>query len=126
MAGLFQSLKSMISGPKTYSFVVAKSFKGFKKFPMEVNLDVEAKENNEKFKNTKTAGMTLIFKDVAQDRIDVYLSDLKIGFISNPKGITELRNDKISDFGLKFEEDHVFDADTSEVRFRAHLFANYK
>ena len=65
MTGLFSSLKSKVFGQKEYSFVVAKSFKGFKKFYMEVNLDPEAKENNLKFKDIKTDGMPLVFKDIA-------------------------------------------------------------
>lgn len=126
MTGLFSSLKSKVFGQKEYSFVAAKSFKGFKKFYMEVNLDPEAKENNLKFKDIKTDGMPLVFKDIAQDRIDVYLNNIKIGFICDGNRLADLRENKVTDFAVKFEEDHVFDADSSETRFRAHLLAKYK
>ena len=126
MTGLFKSLKSLFSSKNVYSFVVAKSFKGFRKFPMEVNLDPEAKKNNLKFKNVDVAGMTLEFRDISADRIDVYLDNIKIGYLWEQKGLNELRNNMIAEFSVKFEEDHVYDADKSETRFRAHLLAKYK
>ena len=126
MSGLFSKLKNVFSKePQTYSFTQTKSFKGFKKFPMEVNLDPVAKANNLKFKDADLAGMSIVFKDVAPDRIDVFLNDMYIGYIWEKDRISDLRNNKISDFHVKFQEDRVFDATTEEIRFRAHLLTKY-
>lgn len=124
MARFLNFLKTMISG-KEYSFTVAKSFRGFKSFPMEVYLDQEARDNNYLFRSVNVVGMPLVFKDVSPDRIDVILNNLKIGYISEDKCLKALRGNQISDFGIKFEEDHIFDAEKSEYRYRAHLFAKY-
>ena len=62
MAGFLNFLKTMISG-KEYSFTVAKSFRGFKSFPMEVYLDQEARDNNYLFRSVNVVEMPLVFKD---------------------------------------------------------------
>lgn len=126
MSGLFNQLKNaLLKEPKTYSFTQTKSFKGFKKFPMEVNLDPKAKANNLIFRDVDLSGMPILFKDISPDRIDVFLNDIYIGYICEKDRLSDLRNNKISDFHVKFEEDRVFDATTEEIRFRAHLLAKY-
>lgn len=127
MTGLFNQFKKLMSKePTVYSFTQAKSFRGFKKFPMEVNLDPLAKANNLKFKNVDLTGMLIVFKDVAADRIDVFLNDIYIGYVHEQDRLKDLRNNKISDFHIKFEEHRVFDASHEEIRFRGHLLAKYK
>lgn len=127
MAGLIRKFIKVISKkPTYYTFVQTKSYKGFKKFPMEVNLDPQARSNNLKFKDTDLNDMPIVFKDIATDRIDVFLNDIFIGYIREQDKLADLRNNKISDFHVKFEEDRIFDAIHEEIRFRAHLLAKYK
>ena len=127
MAGLFNQLKNLLSKePTLYSFTQTKSFKGFKRFPMEVNLDPQARANNLKFKDINLTDMPIVFKDTAPDRMDVFLNDIYIGYIREQDKLADLRNNKISDFYVKFEEDRIFDATHEEIRFRAHLLAKYR
>lgn len=130
MGGLFNQLKGLFSKDqeeiKYYSFTQPKSFRGFKKFPMDVAIDPEAKANNEKFRDVDISGASITFYDVAPDRINVKLNDTYIGFISKADKISDLRSGKITDFYVKFEEDHIFDGANEEYRYRAHLLAKYK
>lgn len=128
MAGLFDMFKKPKAQEpvKIGSFVNTKSFRGFKKFPMEVNIDPIAKQNNETFSGVDVSGAVLDFYDGAPDRINVHLNGVYIGYISQSDRINDIRSGRITDFHVKFEEDHVFSGDRDEYRFRAHLFAKYK
>lgn len=128
MAGLFDMFKKPKAQEpvKIGSFVNAKNFRGFKKFPMEVNIDPIAKRNNEALRGVDTSGAVLDFYDIAPDKISVHFNGTYIGYISNNDRINDLRSGRITDFHVKFEEDHVFDGAHEEYRFRAHLLAKYK
>ena len=130
MSGLFNQIRGLFAKDqadiKVYSFTQAKSFRGFKKFPMEVAIDPEAKANNETFRDVDISGASIDFYDVAPDRINVKLNGIYIGYISKQDRISDLRSGNIIDFHVKFEEDHIYDADHEEYRYRAHLLAKYK
>lgn len=117
---------------KEYPFVLAKSFRGFKKMAMEVHFDPECRENNLLFKDVNVIGWTATFKDVAPDLIELWLDGKKIGNIRDAKNLTPIREGQISDIYLKFEEDEMITADKDgnpkvyEVRPRFHLLVKYK
>ena len=126
--GLFDVFKKApVPAPvRVYSFTNTKNFRGFKKFAMEVNLDPAARDNNLSFRDADVTGAQIDFYDVAPDRINVHLNGVYIGYIYKQDGLDALRSGRIMDFHVKFEEDHVFDANHEEWRFRAHLLAKYK
>lgn len=126
MSGLFTQVKNLFSKePTIYTFTQTKSFRGFKKFPMEVHIDPQARANNIKFKGADLTNMPIVFKEVSPEKIDVFLNDIYIGYIHEKDRLDDLRNNKISDFHIEFKEDRIFDGTHEEIRFRAHLLAKY-
>lgn len=127
--GLFDRFKKQSLAPTTpqikeYSYITAKHFRGFHKFPMVVFGDEEAMKNQKKFKGRDVTGLPIVFRDYGEGAA-VILDGLKIGTLYN-SSLETLRSGSVTDVYVKFEEDTIIGNNKVEKRFRAHLIVKEK
>lgn len=102
-----------------YTYVLAKHYKGFKKMGLEIHFDPVTRENNLKFLDVDVTGKTLTIKDVAPDRMELWLDGLIIAIIPDEKNRQAIRDGKVTDVYLRMDEDHIIhDIEKNDVETR--------
>ena len=122
---LFKTEKPHTPSTVTISFVLAKHFKGFKKFPMVVYGNSEREQNNESLKNVSLPGRSIVFVKNRQG-VDVFIDNLFVGAIFDHGQIKALEQGTIESVFAKVEDETVIGKRKTETRHRVFLFVKYK
>lgn len=114
---------------RQYKYILAKSFRGFKKMPMEVYFDKDLAANSDRFRDVKVTGMEVVFTEKIWNNapaLEVVLDGTIIGYITVPDKIKEFKNNLIKAVYIKFEDYTVqHSPDNIEQRFRGFVYVLY-
>jgi len=114
----------------TLSYTLSDHFRGYKRFPMVVQGNIESENNNAAFSGTKFSGHTITF-NLCKSKDNLYYFDVlidgrKVGAIFDQDHIKELRTNKITAVYAKNDIEKVATSDGFYERNRIHLFVKYK
>lgn len=135
--GDFFKKKSTPKQPQVFEYVLANSFRGFKRYIMVVHGDQEAEKNNESFKDCVLSGKLITFTEgVSKNYKDpfllVYIDGKKVGAIFDAAEVQSMLNRKIESVYAKMEVDKVVGRKSenskelvTEIRNRVKLFVKY-
>ena len=131
-----QLLESIIKFIRDYNksrsaiktFIQAKGFRGFKRFPIVVYGNEIAEQNNERLSYEDMSGKRIIFKPQTGNPpfYAIYIENYRIGAIFDKEQISSIKNNKFTDVYVKFEEENVISKIGVLKTHRARLFVKYK
>ena len=117
--------------PSQIKFILAKHFRGFKRFPMVVHGYKEAEENNERLKDmdfpehiiTFRSGSSATYKEPFYQ---VFIDNLNVGAIFDREHVKSIKDGNITAVYAKSEEEDVASGKRVVKRHRIRLFVKYK
>ena len=117
--------------PSQIEFILAKHFRGFKRFPMVVHGHKEAEENNERLKDMDFPDHTIAFRPGSSPTYKdpfylVFIDNLNVGAIFDKEHIKSIKDGKITAVYAKSEEENVASGKNIVKRHRIRLFVKYK
>lgn len=110
-----------------FSYVLAKGFRGFKRFPITIHGNQLAENNNELLKDADLRGHTLAFMPGSSPNYKepffiVLVDNLQIGSIFDTEQIQAISSGKIVEVFARPEEENVMNT----IRHRIRVFVKYK
>ena len=117
--------------PQQIEFILAKHFRGFKRFPMVVHGHKEAEENNERLKDMDFPGHTIMFCPGSSPTYKdpfylVFIDNLNVGAIFDKEHVKSIKDRNITDVYAKSEEETTISKGRTDIRHRIRLFVKYK
>lgn len=126
---LFNKKKAKSEPPKEYPFILANSFRGFKKFHIVVHGNPTAEKNNALLFGEDLPGRPLVFREATtadgQAYMQVLLDGALIGAIFDTEQIRSITEGKIAQVYAKPEIQTVVGRGEVDNRHRIYLFVKY-
>lgn len=112
-------------------YTLAKGFRGFKRFPINIHGDELSEKNNELLKDKEMPGYTIIFKPGSSANYKnpfylVYIENLKIGAIFDPNQVQEIQKGLFSAVYARSEEESTISGKKIIKRHNMKLFVKYE
>lgn len=112
---------------KEYPFTLAKSFKGFKKFPIVIHGNPEAEKNNELLKDADLRGKEILFREAStkdgRPALLVFIDGNIVGAIYDSTQIQAIASGNIESVFAKMEVQTIAGKGEVTTRNRVCLFA---
>ena len=115
---------------KTYEFPFSKSFRGFKQFPLVVQGNREAEDNNKRMYNMDFTNSKIKFTVLNYNPTDrmaiLFVDDCRMGVVFDADQVNAIENGSIEKIHFEPRETNITGNGKTETRYRIAVFVKYK